>query len=94
MSDLKRFDPAMISDPYHDDYAGMEEESGGEAHAPFYPGAHEALGRLDFAELSDARWFSRDEVRRALSGQGGDLVVPPPFAIAHHLIRAWADADG
>lgn len=45
---------------------------------------------LDTAELADARWFSRDEVRRALAGAGG-LQVPPPFAIAHHLIRAWAE---
>ena len=49
---------------------------------------------LDDDELADARWFSRDEVRRALAGEGKSLVVPPPFAIAHHLIRAWADANG
>jgi NAD+ diphosphatase len=55
-------------------------------------GESEAIS-LDDAELSDARWFSLDEVRRALSGEGGDLVVPPPFAIAHQLIRAWAEAS-
>lgn len=46
--------------------------------------------QLDSAELADARWFTREEVRRALAGQGA-VTIPPPFAIAHHLIRAWAE---
>jgi NAD+ diphosphatase len=46
---------------------------------------------LDAAELADARWFTRDEVRRALEGGDAGLWVPPPFAIAHHLIRAWLE---
>jgi len=46
---------------------------------------------IDYAELRDARWFTRDEVRAALDGARGTLVVPPPFAIAHHLMRAWVD---
>jgi NAD+ diphosphatase len=51
--------------------------------------------RIDPGELSEARWFSRDEVRKALSAQTGtsDLFVPPPMAIAHHLIRAFAESD-
>jgi len=48
---------------------------------------------IDPAEIEEARWFERDEVRQALAGDAGDLVVPPPFAIAHHLIRAWLDED-
>jgi NAD+ diphosphatase len=44
---------------------------------------------IDEAEIEEARWFGRDEVCKALAGEGGDLIVPPPFAIAHHLIRAW-----
>ena len=55
-------------------------------------GESEAIS-LDDAELSDARWFSLEEVERALAGEAGGLVVPPPFAIAHHLIRAWAKAE-
>jgi NAD+ diphosphatase len=50
--------------------------------------------KVDTGELEDARWFPRATVRAALaSGTGtgsGDLFVPPPMAIAHHLIRAWA----
>jgi NAD+ diphosphatase len=46
---------------------------------------------VDHNELADARWFSLDEVRDALAGKPGPLFVPPPFAIAHHLIRAWVE---
>ncbi|MBX6318279.1 NAD(+) diphosphatase [Pigmentiphaga sp.] len=49
---------------------------------------------VDQAELEDARWFSRDEARRMLDGtHPGGLSAPKPFAIAHHLIRAFADGD-
>jgi NAD+ diphosphatase len=46
---------------------------------------------VDLAELDDARWFTRDALRAALDGRREDLTVPPPFAIAHHLIRAWVE---
>jgi NAD+ diphosphatase len=53
--------------------------------------ASEAI-RIDPGELSEARWFSRDEIKQALAQPGtGDLFVPPPMAIAHHLIRAFAE---
>ncbi|MDH6230946.1 NAD+ diphosphatase [Mesorhizobium soli] len=46
----------------------------------------------DFNELEDCRWFLPDEVRAMLAGTHPDgLCVPPPGAIAHHLIREWAD---
>jgi NAD+ diphosphatase len=48
---------------------------------------------IDASELEEARWFSRDALRAALAGRRGDLTVPPPFAIAHHLIRAWVETD-
>ena len=49
---------------------------------------------VDRSELEDARWFHRDEVaammlRRHLDG----LTVTHPFAIAHHIIRAWLEAE-
>lgn len=47
--------------------------------------------RIDPAELEEARWLSRDALRAALDGRRADLTVPPPAAIAHHLIRAWAE---
>ena len=51
--------------------------------------------RVDQQELEDARWFSRDEVRIMLAGTHPDgLKCPVPMAIAHHIVRAWADADG
>jgi NAD+ diphosphatase len=48
--------------------------------------------KVDHGELEDARWFPRHVVRAALTSPtgAGDLFVPPPMAIAHHLIRAWA----
>ncbi|WP_157017595.1 NAD(+) diphosphatase [Mesorhizobium xinjiangense] len=50
--------------------------------------------RRDEDELEDCRWFPREEVRAMLSGTHRDgLAVPPPGAIAHHLIKAWAESD-
>ncbi len=48
---------------------------------------------IDRAEIDDAKWFTRDELRDALAGVSADLVVPPPFAIAHHLIRGWVEGE-
>jgi NAD+ diphosphatase len=49
--------------------------------------------RADPNELEDCRWFPRDEVARMLAGtHPGGLAVPPSGAIAHHLIRAWAES--
>ena len=48
---------------------------------------------VDKSELEDARWFTRDEILTALRAPGtGRVMVPPPLAIAHHLIRAWAES--
>jgi NAD+ diphosphatase len=49
--------------------------------------------RVDPAELDDARWFSRDALRAAIEGRSSDVSVPPPFAIASHLIRAWVERE-
>ena len=46
--------------------------------------------RMDTEEMTDVRWFSRDEVLLALEGKSGELTIPGPIAIAHHLIKAWA----
>jgi NAD+ diphosphatase len=49
---------------------------------------------VDHAELEDARWFSRGEVESMLLRRHADgLTVPPPVAIAHHIIRAWLDGE-
>lgn len=46
----------------------------------------------DLAELEDCRWFDRDEVRAMLAATHPTVTVPPTGAIAHHLIRAWAES--
>ncbi|WP_395448374.1 NAD(+) diphosphatase [Aminobacter sp. UC22_36] len=49
---------------------------------------------IDADELEDCRWFPRDEVLQMLDGtHPGALRVPPGHAIAHQLIRTWADAE-
>ena len=53
-------------------------------------GESEAI-TLDRVELADARWFHRDDILKALAGQAPDFFVPPAMAIAHTLIRTWAE---
>jgi NAD+ diphosphatase len=46
----------------------------------------------DEAELTDCRWFSRAEVKAMIAGTHREgLFIPPPFAIAHQLIKVWAE---
>ena len=49
--------------------------------------------RPDDVEMLSVQWFERATVQRALAGEDGDLRVPASFAIAHHLIRAWAEGS-
>jgi len=52
--------------------------------------ADDAALTIDRNELDDARWFTRSEVVRALSGEPESaLKLPPPLAIAHQLLRWW-----
>jgi NAD+ diphosphatase len=55
----------------------------------------EALSRditLQDHELAEARWLDRATARALLTGEIIDGIrIPPPLAIAHHLIRAWAE---
>ncbi len=47
---------------------------------------------IDYNELEDARWFSREEVASMLDGSHAQgLSAPKPFAIAHHLLKAFAE---
>ena len=49
---------------------------------------------IDFTELDDARWFTRDEVRAALAGEADAAFLPPPrFAIARTLLDHWLNAQ-
>lgn len=50
---------------------------------------------IDTNELEDARWFTRAEVATMLAGEHpAGLSAPKPFAIAHHLLRAFAEGTG
>ena len=51
--------------------------------------------KVDPGELAEARWFEREEIRKVLAEPDAshDFGIPPPMAIAHHLIRGWADGE-
>ena len=44
---------------------------------------------FDGEELEDARWFTKDDIRRMLEGTHEEFLAPAPIAIANHLIREW-----
>ncbi len=47
--------------------------------------------KADETELAEVRWIERRVARELIEGKAVDGIrVPPPIAIAHHLIRAWA----
>lgn len=47
---------------------------------------------LDAHELEDGFWVTRDEVRASLAGDpDARFGAPPPYAIAHSLLRHWVD---
>ncbi|OYX37197.1 MULTISPECIES: NAD(+) diphosphatase [unclassified Sphingomonas] len=45
---------------------------------------------LDTNELEDAIWVDRAVVQSVLAGEPGPFLAPPPYAIAHTLLSAWA----
>ena len=45
---------------------------------------------VDPAEIADARWFTRAEVRAAADGNA-EFGIPFPSSIAHFLIMKWLD---
>lgn len=42
-------------------------------------------------ELEAAQWVSRDAARQILAGTHPDIYCPPPMAVAHHILKAWAE---
>jgi NAD+ diphosphatase len=47
---------------------------------------------IDRKEIEDARWVEREEARLMLTRRHPErLFVPPPVAIAHHIIRAYVE---
>jgi NAD+ diphosphatase len=50
--------------------------------------------KVDGVELSGGRWITREEARQILAGEGdGTIWLPPAFAIAHQLIKAFAEGQ-
>jgi len=48
---------------------------------------------LDTKELEAAMWVTREDARAALAGDpAAPFKAPPPFAIAHTLLRYWCEA--
>ncbi len=47
----------------------------------------------DQTELEAVRWFTRAQARALLAGDMDGAFAPPPLAIAHHLLKAWAERD-
>jgi NAD+ diphosphatase len=49
---------------------------------------------VDGNELAEAFWLERGKARALIGGERVDgLWVPPSIAIAHHLIKTWANKD-
>ena len=64
---------------------------------PFLPGIAEVEAgeiTIDAKELESARWFTRAECRLLLAGKHPEAFCPPPFAIAHQLLRSWVGEKG
>lgn len=47
--------------------------------------------RPDEAELESVAWLTRAEAAAVLAGTHPAIKSPPPYAIAHTLLRAWVD---
>ena len=47
--------------------------------------------KVDENELAEVRWLERSVARELIEGKRVDgMLVPPPIAIAHHLLKTWA----
>jgi NAD+ diphosphatase len=56
--------------------------------------AESRFTKVDENELAEVRWLERRTARAVIAGEQVDgLRLPPPIAIAHHLIKTWAEAE-
>jgi len=46
---------------------------------------------VDTSELESGRWFTRDEAKLLIAGKHPECWAPPPFAIAHQLLKSWSE---
>jgi NAD+ diphosphatase len=56
--------------------------------------------KISDAELEEAKWFTKDQITKAIQGAGqwdlnieAELRIPPNSAIAHMLIKSWAEGE-
>jgi NAD+ diphosphatase len=47
--------------------------------------------RVDADEIAEANWYSRDDLAAAIAT--GEIRLPPPVSIAHHIIESWYGSD-
>ena len=48
---------------------------------------------VDGEEIVTARWVERPLLKKILSGESGEIGLPRRDAIAHHLVRTWAERE-
>jgi NAD+ diphosphatase len=46
---------------------------------------------IDTFELETGRWFTREEAKLLIAAKHPEVFAPPPFAIAHQLLKTWAE---
>ncbi len=46
---------------------------------------------IDKTELEDAIWITKDDVLASMRDEHEYRLVPPPFAIAHDIVKAWIE---
>ncbi len=44
-------------------------------------------------ELEAAYWVSRSDARAMLAGEHPEFYCPPPMAVAHHILKVWAERE-
>lgn len=48
---------------------------------------------IDEKEIEVARWVTQEEMVRILNHSHEEIFGPPPMAIAHHIMKAWAEKE-
>ena len=46
---------------------------------------------IDGNEIAEAIWISKEDVLASIKGEHEYRLLPPPYAIAHNLIKAWLE---
>ena len=47
---------------------------------------------FDPDEMHDVKWFTKEDVKKALAGENENLQLPPPLAIATTMVTAWVNS--